>query len=272
MGIGWLAGFVLLPVLFGLRMTPPRGDDWAGILGVVIGAWFGARASGSRRLSLPRSFPEQSAAWASQESRILKLAMVARATRTWCADPETMAYWQHWQQANWHSFLEQSYGFVNGIGIAVALGLLATRVASCDNTAPRRRWTEVIALLFVVPWLLYENTVKNVADWTVEHGGYRSMPQLMQSPFFDSIEMSATGWFNLFFAIATIGFVVLGLVHLKRPLAIVPATWLGRGQMLYFLIIWSFVLANFAKALTGFTDQRLMTEGTSWSTPSYARS
>ncbi|HEY1603432.1 MAG TPA: hypothetical protein VGG64_27760 [Pirellulales bacterium] len=262
MGVGWLAGFILLPVMFAVRMTPPRGDDWAGILGVVVGALVWCARERLTAVIVATLVSGAIGGLGFSGIALLKLAMVAPGNPNLVRNPETVAYWQHWQHANWHSFLEQSYGFVNGIGIAVALGLLATRIAPCDNSAPRRRWTEVTALLFVVPWLLYENTVKNVADWTTEHSGFRSVPQLMQSPFFDSIELSATGWFNLFFAIATFGFVLLIVVHLWRPLAIVPTSWLGRGQMLYFLIIWSFVLANFAKSLTGFTDQRLMTEGT----------
>ena len=46
MAVGWLLAFLLLPVLGslllpqygGLRMTPPRGDNWAGVLGTLIGA------------------------------------------------------------------------------------------------------------------------------------------------------------------------------------------------------------------------------------------
>ncbi|MEZ6120731.1 MAG: hypothetical protein R3C28_29720 [Pirellulaceae bacterium] len=46
MAVGWFVAFLLLPVLGslflanwgGLRMTPPRGDNWAGILGVYVAA------------------------------------------------------------------------------------------------------------------------------------------------------------------------------------------------------------------------------------------
>jgi hypothetical protein len=37
MTIGWFASFLLLVNVLGLRMTPPRGDNWAGCLGLVIG-------------------------------------------------------------------------------------------------------------------------------------------------------------------------------------------------------------------------------------------
>jgi hypothetical protein len=35
---GWWAGFGLLVLGLGLRMTPPRGDNWAGCLGMTAGA------------------------------------------------------------------------------------------------------------------------------------------------------------------------------------------------------------------------------------------
>jgi hypothetical protein len=263
MALGWFAGFLLLPVLCGLRMTPPRGDNWAGIAGVVAGAIFWCRRERLAAVTTAMLVAGAIGGLGFSGIALLKLVMVAPGNPAIEHDPTVIASWQHWQQANWHSFLEQSYGFVNGIGIAIALGLLATRVATCDDAAPRRRWTEIVAVIFVVPWLLYVNTVKNVADWTAEHGAekYRSMPKLMQAPLFDSIELSATAWFNLCFAIAAAAFVALLVVHTRRRLAILPASWLGRGQLLYFVILWSFVLANFAKALTGFTAQRLLTEG-----------
>ncbi len=34
---GWWIAFTLLTVRFGLRMTPPRGDNWAGALGMLAG-------------------------------------------------------------------------------------------------------------------------------------------------------------------------------------------------------------------------------------------
>src|SRR5581483_3689542 len=35
MAAGWWAGFLILVVGFGLRMAPPRGDNWAGSLGMT---------------------------------------------------------------------------------------------------------------------------------------------------------------------------------------------------------------------------------------------
>ena len=264
MALGWLAAFILLPAILGVRMTPPRGDDWAGILGVFLGALIWCLKERLTGVVVAMLVCGAIGGIGFSGIACLKLALVSFGNPNIVHDVAEVARWRHWQSANWHSFLEQSYGFVNGIGVAVALGILAVRVGPCDNAAaPRRRWTEIVALIFVVPWLLYMNMVKNVADWTADHGAdrFRSMPRMMQAPLFDSIELSARGWFNLCFGIAAAGFIALVLVHGRRRLAIVPTTWLGRGQLLYFLILWSFVIGNFAKALTGFTDDRLLTEG-----------
>ncbi|MBT7098040.1 hypothetical protein HN937_11735, partial [Candidatus Poribacteria bacterium] len=38
LGVGWYGAFLLLVNVLGLRMTPPRGDNWAGCVGMVVGA------------------------------------------------------------------------------------------------------------------------------------------------------------------------------------------------------------------------------------------
>jgi len=49
--------------------------------------------------------------------------------------------------------------------------------------------------------------------------------------------------------------------HLHRPIALIPPTWLGKGQLLYLAFLWLIVIANFTKALVAFTDGRIATEG-----------
>src|SRR5262245_7355799 len=39
MAVGWWLGFLLLVNVFGWRMTPPRGDNWAGCVGTVLGMY-----------------------------------------------------------------------------------------------------------------------------------------------------------------------------------------------------------------------------------------
>ncbi|MCC6488871.1 MAG: hypothetical protein IT364_15335 [Candidatus Hydrogenedentes bacterium] len=276
MALGWFAGFLLFPVLLsnafteigGLRLTPPRGDDWAGITGVLFGTLLYLARNGLVQVawaSLVSAFIGglgfSGAAW-------LKLMMVApgNAERL---NPEGLspspaaaseAFWAFWQSQNWHSFLEQSYGFFNGIGIAVAMGLLALRAPRLkqeDEGKPVRRWTLVAAVSFVLLLLTYVNLYKNVAEWT----GSREMVQdVMRAPMLWFISMTAASWFNLTYVLLSILLIGLLSAHLRRPLAIVPGTWLGKGQLLYLVFLWVIVIGNFERALGGFTEQRLLTE------------
>ena len=60
---------------------------------------------------------------------------------------------------------------------------------------------------------------------------------------------------------AALAFVMLLSVHTRRRLALLEQSWLGRGQLLFVVLLWAFVIGNFGKALPGFTEQRLLTEG-----------
>ncbi len=51
------------------------------------------------------------------------------------------------------------------------------------------------------------------------------------------------------------------MLHTRRKLAVVPSTWLGKGQLLYLMLLWAIIIFNFEKALGGFAESRLATEG-----------
>ena len=277
MALGWWAGFLLLPVLLGVRMTPPRADDWAGILGVLCGvALYFARRRWRAALAALLACGAigglgfSGAAW-------LKLILVAPGNAALVEDAATRAAWSHWQSANWHSVLEQLYGLINGIGIAVALGLLIPRLPPLDGAEdgapppdgsaraagrrPAGRLTGIFAAGFVLVGITYLNLSKNVGAWTEPRGGFQSVPDALRAPLAGSIELSASAWFTLAYAGIAATYAVLALAHLRRPLAVLPATSLGRGQLLYILFLWWMVAGNFERALVGFREQRLITEG-----------
>ncbi len=155
MALGWFVGFLLLPVLFDIRMTPPRGDNWAGILGAYVGVliysirhklWPIVVASlvtgtiGGLGLSLIACLqslllafgngnlgPGLGAAWTQWQ---ISSPTSAPIFPEFFLNTHPAPGWQFWQAANWHSFLEQSYGFINGIGVIVAMALLVNRTES----------------------------------------------------------------------------------------------------------------------------------------------
>lgn len=280
MAIGWLAAFILMPVLLsnafmeigGFRMTPPRGDDWAGITGVLAGALVYAFRKGLYPLAYVAIVSGFVGGLGFAGATWFKLMMVApgnparlnpdRLSPSPTADIE--AAWAHWQSANWHSFLEQSYGFVNGLGIALAMGLLVTRLPRLDDVEEQRRvrpWTKVFAAGFVLLLLTYVNLYKNVAVWTEQKArGYRPVPAEMTAPWFDSITLSASTWFNLTYGAIAVVTLALLVRHLREPIAIIPKSSLGKGQFLYLVFLWVMVIGNFERALVGFHQQRLLTE------------
>lgn len=325
MAAGWLVAFILIPVLGGLffenigglRMTPPRSDDWAGILGLFIGAMLYLRKNGLLPVAYAAQVSGTIGGLGFSGVQMLKLLAVRPGNPNLVTDPAVVEFWAFWQKANWHSWLEQSYGFVNGVALAVALGLLAARVPRLQDTnAPRlrrdtknnallaafvltlllamaayllrngfsstflfcaitgglpataavyllfcsdlplQRRTQIGAVAFTLVLLTYLNIVKNVSVWTES-----LMAESMKAPLLQSVELSTWSWFTLVYAFMGVAMLWLMTQHARRPIAMVPAMWLGRGQLLYLVFLWMMVVANFERALPAFAEQRILTEG-----------
>lgn len=238
MGVGWWVSFLLLVVTLHLRMTPPRGDNWAGCLGAVIGlfVYLGRHQLGA-------------VAWATLATGIVGGLGFAGATMLKLVEVSGGG------QTNWHSILEQTYGLFNGLGIAWAMARLARQAplheeASEGDTRPARRWTEVYAVFFVLVAIPYFNLRKDPEQWVKAE----AMPAALYG-------LSADTWFSLAFALLAAAALVLLLAHLRRPLALVPATWLGRGQLLYLALLGVILVGNFARIVVNFQPERLVTEG-----------
>jgi hypothetical protein len=69
------------------------------------------------------------------------------------------------------------------------------------------------------------------------------------------------GWFELFYIGIGIACVWLLSVHFREALAFIPTSWLGKGQLLYLVLLWWMIIFNFERALVGFSPHRLVTEG-----------
>ncbi len=254
---GALIVLVFHPSLPGIRMTPPRADDWAGILGLFCGATIYFMRNGLQSVAFASIVSGFIGGLGFSGVQCLKLVMIAPGNPARVSDPEMIDFWQHWHRANWHSWLEQSYGFVNGLAIAVAIGLLATRVQKRAQEVPVRPWTEIFSIAFVLFALTYLNLYKCVGTWV----GQGAVPELMKMPLIESIEMSALWWFTIIYLMIGAACTVLMVVHTRRRLDVVPRTWLGKGQLFYLVFLWIMVVGNFTRALTRFGEQRILTEG-----------
>jgi hypothetical protein len=85
--------------------------------------------------------------------------------------------------------------------------------------------------------------------------------EFLRAPLFGSITLSAWTWFTLMWAVFTSSTIAVLVRHRSRPAALIPSTWLGKGQLLYLMFLWLIVIANFTKAVVAFSDGRIATEG-----------
>jgi len=233
MAVGWWVAFLVLVNLLGWRMTPPRGDSWAGCVGMVGGMWLYFRRHGLTGVAFASLISGLIGGFGFASGQLLKL----------------LGIWTGWQ-TNWHSVLEQTYGYINGLGVAAAILYLRNRTPHLDESPPVRRWTEAYAVFFVLVGVTYLNLRKNPAMWVK----FNTVPSVLYG-------LSAEVWFNLGYGVLAFLFICLLLAHQRRPISIIPATALGRGQLLYLVFLWWIVVGNFERALVSFAPQRLVTEG-----------
>ncbi|MBN1343116.1 MAG: hypothetical protein JXQ73_10575 [Phycisphaerae bacterium] len=355
-GIGWWVGFYVLVHVFKIYMTPPRGDNWAGALGMTLGLFV---------------FCIRHRLWGMLLAGLIS-GVIGGLGFASAEGLKLLGIWTG-RETNWHSVLEQSYGFINGVGIAVAMGVLALRTPKLSEVSettgvagdgvpgsesdqraqgalvrglkfivaalgvliatagalaaiaglagmlyhvglhkslrpeltglheyvevflgeptkekfalvlgvhliglavltigrsiiramrpcrkaigvadgrPFRRWTEGFCVGLVMVGVTYVNLVKNVETWV----DGKAMPPTMYG-------LHAYWWFSLGYLALLVGFVVLAVAHLRRPLAVIPERPLGKGQLLYLAFLWVMAIGNLMRAIPPFHEQRLITEG-----------
>lgn len=262
---GWLLAFLIMPVLGsiplqfmgGFRLTPPRSDDWAGILGVFIAGLVYCLRYKLGGVALAGSITGLMGGFFFTFVPFLR-ALLRLPGHPLLTPGGASDAWRHYQSANWHSIMEQLHGFGHGIALAVALGVLALTARPQDTPQDRKRWTEFFAVVFSLFFITLMNVFKNVRDWTEQ--GAKVVPESMKMPLVDALEFSASAWFLITWVILAAPIVALMLLHLRRPLSIVPPSWEGRGQILYLAFLWIMVIANFERALVSFHENRLVTE------------
>jgi len=250
LAVGWWLAFLFVVLMVdGLgiefRMTPPRGDNWAGALGMTAGALVYCLRAGLIPVAFAALVSGFVGGFGFATATFLKLVEVKYV-------PLLLSHFfgeSPWQ-TNWHSVLEQTYGFFNGIGIALAMGYLARRLPRGSDEPRTRLWTEEAAVAFVLLAITYMNLVKNVPHWVES----KAIPFMWYG-------LPSRIWFNLGYGLLAAA--VIGLLgrHQRSRLALIPESWLGKGQLFYLVFLWWMVIGNLMRAIPPFQEQRLITEG-----------
>lgn len=227
---GWLAGFVLLVDVAGLRMTPPRSDNWAGCLGMcaALCGWL----------------------WATRQRAALLLVsygLLAGGLGFAVGD-----FWQtlgraHWgplgatplmRTVNYWKCMEQFFGLVMGLGVALgAVKLLGGSLADADDDQPRSA-IDLLALVFLIIVMPWKTLGQNVDDW--RQAGW----------LVDSLAGIDVAWWLLATALLLAGLVVVAAwKHQHGRLPMAPESPLGRAQWLFFILLWGCLAGDFARVL-----------------------
>jgi hypothetical protein len=249
MSIGWWVGNLVLIRWLHLDMNPPRGDTWAECLGLVGGILVCCWHRGLGGIA----FSTLSAGFLGGIGFSMGTAVKILVMRS--------GY-----DTNWHSVMEQTQGLFLGIALAITMLIVSRRAPAVnervDDAVPVRRWTEVLAVFFVLWVLTYLNFRRSPGEWVKEVQGLEA--KLYGIPLVADLLPSRgfIGWLDIAYLI--IGFAILFVLisHLKRPLPFLQMSWTGRGQLFYLLFLWWIVVMNFVHVLPRFTPIRLVTEGT----------
>lgn len=240
---GWWVFHLLLVELLHLQMNPPRGDAWAGCLGLTGGilafCWrnrLGGVAFATLATGLLGGIGFAFGAG-------LKLLGLSTGLVT-----------------NWHSVMEQCQGFLLGLALAIAMGLLASRAPEVLKNGTKTRWNDVFSVVFVLSGLIYLNFRRSPGEWFKEVPDLT--PQLYGIPVVANLlpERGFVGWFDAIFVAIGAAMILLLTVHVRRPLPFIPADPLGKGQLFYLVFLWSVVIMNFTHVLPRFEPARLVTE------------
>lgn len=263
LSLGWLIAFLAMPVIGsvwlmeygGLRVMPPRSDDWAGIVGVFL-----AGLIWSRRHALAHVSHVMTLGFILGGISFASVPMIRYFLRypghPWRFPEGAPAAWAHYQSANWHSILEQMHGFGHGLAIAVAMALLWRRQPVEKSEGQVGGWTVGFAVWFTWFVIGFLNLHKLVETW-VENG---AVPATLKAPLLGFIEAPPLVWFNVVWWTAAAACARLLKAHRRERLEIVPATWVGKGQLIYVVFLWLIVVGNLARAIPGFSNGRMVTE------------
>ena len=226
---GWWLGLIVLTLLLNLRMTPPRSDNWAGCVGLWLAlAIYLYRTQ--RRVALRLSFYGLLAGGIGFAVADC-VNMAGRAKWGFIGASETLRGLDSWK------WMEQLFGLIMGLGVALGFARAAKTVAPLEEDAEpgSLRFGSLLFLLIAMPW---ENLPKNVQAWTA--GNYLSEGLFGVAP---------QPWILLVAALLSLLIAFVIWQYHRNGLALIPATALGRAQLLFLLILWLAIVADFTRVL-----------------------
>jgi hypothetical protein len=226
---GWWIGLLLLVLLFKLRMTPPRSDNWAGCVGLWVALLIHLMRTRNRAAVMLSLYGLLAGGVGFAVGDLFN--MLGRAQ--W----GPIGRFEILQGLNSWKWMEQLFGLVMGYGAALGFARVARErlAAPLEDEAPSSLRSVSLLFLLVVIW--WQTLPRNVRAWS--ESGHLAEGALSIAP---------RHW-ALIVALLLTAAVVWAIARYRRGgLALVPATAFGRAQLLFLLILWIAVVAAFTQA------------------------
>ncbi|MHC4509377.1 MAG: hypothetical protein ACYTAO_10540 [Planctomycetota bacterium] len=229
---GWWAGYIILTVLLGLHMTPPRSDNWSGCVGLFIALvlYLVRRQNRAAVLVALCGFLAGGIGFAVGDF----VQMLGRAQ--W----GPIGRWEALQGLDYWKWMEQLFGLIMGAGVGfVFLRWMRAKLAPPAEDEDGRN-LNTVGLLFLLLVMMWSNLHKNVRNWA---RGDHIPEQFFGIP---------TGWWFLLVALLLSATVLAAIIrHRRQQLPLAPSSAFGRGQLLLLIILWVAIAGAFTQALPG---------------------
>jgi hypothetical protein len=234
LSLGWWVGFAGLVVLAGLHMNPPRGDNWAGCLGLVVGLMiflWRNRYYDVLRVSLVTGLM---GAVGFCFAQLLKLSILRL---QWLNDPHPVMEWLH--------------GGFFGMAIVAAMQPIARCISNRSNEPVP--WGVQTMTLFWLLWIIpYYNFRKCADQWA---GLMPKLDEVFQGLYLVGKlvpSLGWIGWIEVIFLAWAVMLMALLVRQRSAPLALLSMNPRGRAVLLFVTLVAIFAATSFSRDLTNF--------------------
>lgn len=234
LAVGWCLGFGILTYWLDIRMTPPRGDNWAGSVGLAVAFFLWLLAH--RHWAALYLFLVGALAGGYGFSLGDSLNMMGRAGWGPVGQLAVALKLDAWK------WMEQSFGFIMGLGIALGvLTLLKRRLRppEVDGSASGISCVGLTFLLIIMPWLNFFKNVRNLQKVEAFQRPLFSLPQEF--------------WYLAIAVLVSSAILLAIFLYRRGRLLIAPQQPHGRAQILLLFLMWISALAAFLQALPHMT-------------------
>ncbi len=234
--LGWIVGLLVFVTLLGWHLSPPRSDNWAGMVGLFAGLLiFFIR----NKLT--------SAIWAS----LLAFWFSGIAFST--GDLFQTLGSATGISLDWWKVMEQSFGLIMGMGVAWIFLKLRTALPALEESSTPSKWPEDFSVFFVlgiVPFLNYKKAFPHLL-------GKKLAPETL-------LGIHTQFWFLLAFFLFLLVLLIFLIKNRRWKLSFLPELQMAKALLFFLEFLWLSVAVDFLPHLLPLNRIPLIVEGSFW--------